>query len=240
MKNAIILCSGGFDSVITSYYVKQKINHGNLILLFFDYNQRPLKQELFCVQKTAKALNAELRIIKLPWLGELSTSIINKNKEFRQTTDETLKDIEKSKQEIQNWYVPARNTIFLASALALAESLFIRTKRIYDIYTGLKNEGQICYKDTTPEFLGSINNLTKYATDKGDYKIIAPFIDADKDELIKIAKQLKVPLEFTYSCYIENEFKNNILLHCGKCLNCVLRKKAFYWAAEKDPTTYSI
>ncbi len=237
INNAIILCSGGFDSVITAYHIKKQ-NPKKIILLFFDYNQRPLKEELYCAKKTAKYLNAEFKIIKLPWLGELSTSIINKNKKFKPTTDDDLKDIKKSKEDIINWWVPTRNTIFLTAALALAESLFLKTKEKYDIYIGLKNEGQVHFKDTTPEFINEMNNLVNVATNDGNYKIIAPFINKDKDELTKIGEELKVPFKYTYSCYIENGFKKDLPIHCGKCLNCVLRKKAFYWSNIKDPTLY--
>lgn len=236
MENAIVLCSGGFDSVVTAYHVKKTTN--KLIILFFDYNQRPLKQELFCAQQTAKNLNAELKIIKLPWLGELSTSIINKERDFKPTTEDDLKETKKTKQDIQNWWVPARNTVFLTAALALAESLYLTTKEKYNIYIGLKDEGQVHFNDTTPEFIKSINNIVKHATDQGDFKILAPFLDKDKDELTKLGQQLNVPFQHTYSCYIENGFKNNIPVHCGKCLNCVLRKKAFYWSNIKDPSIY--
>lgn len=252
MENAIILCSGGFDSVVTAYKVKQtakssnsknlkasQLQHdANLILLFFDYNQRPLQEELACVKQTAKDLNAKLKIIKLPWLGEFSTSIINNKRNFKPTTDNDLKETKKTQKDVQNWWVPARNTIFLTAALALAESIYLKTKEHYDIYIGLKDEGQVHFKDTTPEFLQKINELQKHATDKGDFKILAPFINKDKDELVKIGLELKVPFQYTYSCYINNGFKGNIPIHCGKCLNCVLRKKAFYWANEKDPSIY--
>ncbi len=238
MANAIVLCSGGFDSVITAYYARKQDPKEELILLFFDYNQRPLKEELYCVTKTAEALNAQLRIIKLPWLGELSTSIINKNKKFNSIKDNDLEDTKKLKDNITNWWVPTRNTIFLTAALALAESLFIKTKEKYDIYIGLKNEGQVHFKDTTPEFIQEMNNLVKHATDDGNYKILAPFIEKDKQELIQIGLGLNVPFESTYSCYISNGFKGKMPVHCGRCPNCIIRKKAFYWSNAKDPSLY--
>ena len=237
VNNAIVLCSGGFDSVVTAYYVNS-LKPKKLIILFFDYKQRPLKEELFCAKKTAEDLKAEFKIIKLPWLGELSTSIINEEREFKETTDDDLKDVKKSREDIINWWVPTRNTIFLVSALALAESLFIRTKEKYNLYIGFKNEGQVHFKDTTPDYLEEMNKLIKHATDEGDYKILAPFMDKDKDELTKIGSELKVPFEYNYSCYIGNGFKNGIPVHCGKCLNCVLRKKAFYWSNIKDKSVY--
>ncbi len=229
MKNALIVISGGLDSTVTAYYVKNRLNYDILKFLFFDYNQRALKEEETAVKKIADELNADFKKITLPWLGELSTAVINKNKKIPKITE---KDLEDENKDLTPWWVPCRNSIFLISALAYAESEFIKNKEIYDIFIGLINEGRVHMKDTTKEFIESINNLQKHATNNGNFKILAPLIDKDKTEIIKLGKELNIPFELTYSCYIEG--KN----HCGKCLNCMLRKKAFYWAGISDPTRY--
>ena len=226
MKNAIIAISGGLDSTVTAYYVKNRLNYDKLRFLFFDYNQRAVKEEETAVKKIAKELNAEFKKINLEWLGEISTAVLNKNKNIPETTE---KDLEDEKKDLSPWWVPCRNSVFLINALAYAESEFIKTKEKYDIFIGLINEGRVHMKDTTKEFIESTNNLQKHATDKGDFKIIAPLIDKDKAEITSLGKELNVPFELTYSCYIENG-------PCGKCLNCMLRKKAFYWSG--DPTIF--
>ena len=238
MKNAIIVISGGLDSTVTAYHVKYKLNYGNILFLFFDYNQRTLKEELFCVKKIAEKLKAKVKISDLKWLGEISTALLNKEEKLPETTEKDLANIQHSKEQIINYWVPCRNTLFLISALAHAESEFISNKRRYDIFIGIKQEGEIAMKDTTQEFLKAINNLSEQATHHGGYKIIAPFIKNDKDEVVKIGKEINVPFELTYSCYQENGFQKNIPIHCGKCENCMLRKKAFYFSAVKDPTIY--
>lgn len=91
-------------------------------------------------------------------------------------------------------------------------------------------------KDTTPKFLEQANKLAKEATALGNYKLIAPLINKGKDETIKLAIELKVPLKYTYSCY--KGFSNKKLIHCGTCLNCIQRKQAFYWSNTKDPSIY--
>ena len=63
-------------------------------------------------------------------------------------------------------------------------------------------------------------------------------IDLDKDEIVKLASELKVPLEFTYSCYSGGGFKGKIPKHCGTCANCMDRKMGFYWAGVKDTSIY--
>ena len=226
MKNAMVLCSGGLDSVVVAYSIKNK--YRKLKLLFFDYGQRALKEEEKCVREISKKLNSNFEKVKLPWLGDISTAMLNRECEFRETTE---KDLGK-KEDLLTWWVPCRNSIFLINALAFAESEFLKNKERYDIIIGLKNEGEAHFKDTTERFIKKINNLVKDATNDGDYEIIAPLIKLDKPEVIKLGEKLKIPFELTYSCYIENG-------HCGKCLNCMLRKKGFYWAGVKDPTKYS-
>src|SRR3989344_3549376 len=214
MKNALIVISGGLDSTVTAYYVKNRLNYDKLNFLFFDYNQRALRGEETAVKKIAEKLNAKFKKVKLGWLGELSTAVLNKKEETPETTE---KDLEDEKKDLSPWWVPCRNSIFIINALAFAESEFIKTKERYDIFIGLINEGRVHMKDTTKEFIESMNNLQKHATDDGTFKIIAPLIDKDKAEITSLGKELNVPFKLTYSCYLENG-------HCGKCLNCMLRK----------------
>ncbi len=217
-SKAIILASGGLDSSILAYWIKKKQEIKDIELIFFDYNQKCLQEELFCVQKLAETLNAKLNIIELPWLNDISTSIINKERE------------RENDEEIKNWYVPCRNTIFLTIALAYAESEFIKIKKKSDIYIGIKYEGDLQFNDTTPEFVESINKLSKNATQFGDYKIKAPFLNKEKEELINLAKELGVDLSLTYSCYIGGGFEQGKPIHCGKCAGCLARKKGFRFA----------
>ena len=238
MNNAIIVCSGGLDSVTTAYYVKKKLKINKIKIIFFDYGQRTLKEEEYCVKKCANDLNAEFEKVEVKWLGEISTALLNKKEEIPETTKKDLGDIEKENKEKIMWWVPCRNSIFLINALAFAESLFISKNERWDVYIGVKKEGKIPMKDTRPEFIKSVNDLAEQGTYHGGYKIIAPLIDLDKDEIVKLASELKVPLEFTYSCYSGGGFKGKILKHCGTCANCMDRKMGFYWAGVKDISIY--
>ena len=92
--------------------------------------------------------------------------------------------------------------------------------------------------DTTNEFIDKINELSEHSTFNGKYRIIAPLLNSDKADVIKIGAEIGVPFEYTYSCYIGENSKNRTLVHCGMCLNCMLRKKSFYWANLKDVTEY--
>ena len=232
MDNAIILCSGGLDSVVLAYYLKKIKKIKGIKLIFLDYNQKSLNEELFCVKKAAKQLNADLKIINVKWLGEISTSFINKK-----INENEVKKIKKE-DEIISWYVPCRNSLFLLIGLAIAESEFISKKERYDTYIGVKYEGELHFKDTTEEFIEMINKIIPFSTQTENYKFIAPFLKKDKEELIELAKTLDINLQNTYSCYLGKGFENEIPVHCGICGGCKSRKKAFKFSNIKDVSIY--
>lgn len=226
-KNAIILCSGGLDSVVTSFYVKKNLNYKDIILLFFDYNQKSLFKEKYCAKKCALKIGAKIMEIKIP-LDKTSTSLINIKGKYKKFSRKELKD---TKYESSKYYVPSRNLIFLAYATSLAESFFIKNKEKYDIFVGFKNEGKEHYPDTTQSFLSIMNKINKNAS-LSNPKVIAPLIKMDKEDIIALGTKLGVNFKNTFSCYaLGNK-------HCGSCLSCMLRKEGFYWANIKDPTKY--
>ncbi len=232
MDNAIVLCSGGLDSVILAHYLKKIDQIENLKLVFLDYGQKALGEELFCVKKVSAELNSDLKIIDVKWLGEISTSLINK-----EVDESEIKNINE-KEELISWYVPCRNALFLLIGLALAESEFISKNKKYDVYLGIKYEGELQFKDTTPEFLEQMNKTAEFCTQDGNYKFIAPFLKKDKEELIKMAGGLGVDLKNTYSCYIGKGFENGIPVHCGICGGCKARKKGFRFSDVEDSSIY--
>ncbi len=228
MANAIILCSGGLDSVVLAHYLKKVQKIEKIRLVFLDYNQKALEEEKFCVEKLAKDLDADLKIINVKWLGEISTSLINKDADKNEIDSE----------ELISWYVPCRNSLFLLIGLSLAESEFISKNEKYDVYLGIKYEGELQFKDTTPEFLEQMNKITNFSTQTGDYKFIAPFLNKDKEKVIELGLELGVDLKNTYSCYIGKGFENEVPVHCGVCSACKSRKKAFKFSNNNDVSVY--
>jgi len=227
MRNAIVLCSGGLDSVVTSYYVKNRLNYNNLIILFFNYGQKQLIQERKYSKLCAKDLNARFKEINLSWLKEISNYLFKniKIKKLRKS------DLKNTKKESDKFYFPYRNAVFLTSTMALQESLAIKEKKDYDIFVGFKCEGKESYPDTTKRFIDYMNNLTKIS-EISKFKVIAPLINKDKDEIVLLGKKLGVDFTNTYSCY------NGSKEHCGYCLSCKLRQTGFYWANIEDTTRY--
>lgn len=225
-RSVFILCSGGLDSVTALYSLKKTNKYKKIKVCFFNYKQRNLASEKKAVKYFVKKLFLELFEIKLPWFNRFSKSSLHKNRKVKNKS--SLND---TKKESEQWYVPARNLVFLSIALALAEGKSNKNE-IWDIVVGFKDDGKETFLDASHPFIKKINDLSKIATNN-KIRIHAPLINKDKEDIIKLAKQLNVPLEKTYSCYVGGK------KHCGKCLACRLRKAGFYWANEKDLTEYS-
>ena len=213
MTHAIILCSGGLDSVTTAYKAAQ--THGPITILFFNYGQPTLEPE----RKAAKTVGENLKAI----FKEITLEHLQMNGKSNSLEE---KDLKNTKEESENCYIPARNLIFLSHALSYADTILEKT----DIFVGFKNEGPEHYPDTTPEFLEQIN---KIKATKNKPEIKAPLIKMDKEDIIQLAQELNIPLEETFSCYISKD------KHCGTCLACRLRKAGFKWANLEDTTEYN-
>lgn len=245
-RNAIVLTSGGVDSVTTAFYVAKKIQAGKLLLLFCNYGQRTASEELFCVEKVAAQLNCPVKVIDISWLGQLSTSLLTKPQmAIPETKPEDLNDIEKAKERMRWWWDPVRNALLAMVALAHAESFYLRNGERYDIYLGIRRETPVAMKDNTPEFMNALNVLQEHATFHGGYRFYAPLITYDKDAIIRLGEELSVPWRYTYSCYAGGlgfvvDKGEKVPVHCGRCSNCKRRALAFLKAGVEDPTVYSV
>ncbi len=230
MKSALILCSGGLDSVTLAHYVKKRLKYNSIKLLFFNYGQRNARSEKKYAKICAKDLGAKFIKVRLKNLDKISPSLLTSNLEANEVALKSLKD---TTNESNNWYVPCRNLIFLSYASAIAESLFIKENKEVEIFVGFKNEGKESYPDTTQEFLDNLNKLNKSST-MAKPIISAPLIKKDKEDIVLLGKKIGLNFNKTYSCYVGKR------RHCGYCLACRLRQEGFYWANISDPTIYKI
>ncbi|MBS3088795.1 7-cyano-7-deazaguanine synthase QueC [Candidatus Pacearchaeota archaeon] len=229
MTKAIVLCSGGLDSVVTAYYVKKKLKYEKIIFLFFDYGQRAAKMERKFSEYFARKLKARFVEVKLPLVEETFGDLLNAKKASKISRE----DLKNTKEESLKWYVPHRNLIFLSYAMSLAESLDLRGEGRHDIFVGFKNEGKESFPDTTIEFVSQINKLRDAASEK-KFEILAPLIMKDKEDIVLLGREMGVDLAKTWSCYVGDEKQ------CGECLACALRKEGFRWANVKDKTLYQM
>ncbi len=239
MDGVIVLCSGGLDSVTAAFLAKRELSPEKMILMFCDYGQRALMEEWVAVDYAAQALSADLLRLDLRWLGNISTSLINASGNVPRKEIKDLEDVKMEQDDVNTWWVPCRNGMFVMAALAHAESLFIATGKKYSIVMGIKKEGQVSFKDSRPEFIVAMNEAAKHCT-SDDFEVLAPLMELDKDEIVRLAMELSVPLELTYSCYVGKDFRDGAPVHCGVCSACRQRQAAFYWAGVEDPTIYDI
>lgn len=243
-RSAVNMISGGVDSVTTAYYVKKELKPKNQLLIFCNYKQRTYDYEEFCIKQIAKDLKVPLKIIDLQWLGDISTSVLtHPEKEIAETKEVDLWDQDKARTRILKWWDPCRNAILLLVGLSHAESFYISKQERYDVFIGIRRETPVAMKDNTPEFLEEMNRAAEQATHHGGYKLLAPLISYDKDKVVALGEKLRVPWEYTYSCYSGYGFRTvkgrKLPVHCGWCSNCKRRKLAFRDAGVKDPSVYA-
>ena len=132
--------------------------------------------------------------------------------------------------EIPITYVPARNTIFLSFALAMAETI-----GAFDIFIGANQVDYSGYPDCRGEYLDSYAAMANLATaaaveGRGRFQIHAPLLDLTKDEIIRRGLSLGVPYELTISCYDPIDGRA-----CTTCDSCQIRRSAFAKLGMKDP-----
>ncbi len=131
-------------------------------------------------------------------------------------------------------YVPARNTIFLAYAIAWAEVI-----EADDIFIGVNIVDYSGYPDCRPEYIGAFEKMANLATrawSEGPrrLKIHTPFINSSKADIIRKGIELGVDYALTFSCYDPSPDD----LACGSCDSCLLRRRGFEKAGVPDPTRY--
>jgi len=226
MRPAVVLLSGGIDSTTT---LAIALTEGyEAYALSFDYGQRH-QIETDAAHCVAKSLGIkEHRIAKID-LRVFGGSAL---------TDDIAVPKQRSQTEIAHGipitYVPARNTIFLAYALAWAEVIPAN-----DIFLGVNAIDYSGYPDCRPEFIEGFENLASVGTKAGvegrRFQIHTPLIKFSKADIIRKAVELGVDLSLTHSCYDPTSEG----LACGGCDSCLLRLKGFSNAGIKDPIRYA-
>ena len=225
-KKAVVLSSGGLDSTTVMAIARQQ--GFGIYSLSFDYGQRH-RFELNAAGKIARCMGALQHLIVGVELDKFGGSALTDAIDVPKGRDETaLAD------EIPVTYVPARNTVFLALALAWAEVL-----QAADIFIGVNAMDYSGYPDCRPEFVRAFENLANLATKSGvesalQIRIHAPLITMTKAEIILRGIELGVDYSLTHSCYDPSPDG----LACGLCDSCLLRKKGFKEAGVPDPTSY--
>ena len=189
VKKAVILCSGGMDSVTVLGIAKKKKFACHT--LFVNYGQKTVDRERESSIIASKRFFSVFKEINIIALKEITkTSLIH---------------------DVGETEVQGRNAILISLAVSYAQTISATT-----VFIGLQSQ-DVPYKDARKEFLDNMNNAMKFAY---NVEILAPLLDKSKIEIIKIAEQLNIDLNLTYSCYFNPDKP------CGKCPSCIVRLKA--------------
>jgi 7-cyano-7-deazaguanine synthase len=224
-SRAIVLLSGGLDSATCLLVARQEA--AEVFALSFDYGQRH-RVEL----QRARALAARYgvtqhRVIRLDYPAAGSSALTDPSREVPRHA--------LGVEPIPVTYVPARNTLFLANAVAWAEAIGAP-----DIYIGANALDYSGYPDCRPEFLESFERTANLGTKAGvegrvAFRIQAPLLAMGKGEIVALAARLGLDFTLTSSCYDPAPSGTP----CGACDSCLLRAKGFQQAGLVDPLSAS-
>lgn len=221
---AVILLSGGLDSTTTLAVARSR--GFSCYALTVRYGQLH-DVELDAARRVAAQLGAvEHRVIDID-LAQLAASALT-TAGVAVPKDRSLAEIG-APGDVPVTYVPARNTVLLALALAWAESLGAK-----DLFVGVNVLDASGYPDCRPEFIRAFEALAQVATRSGGFTVHAPLIELTKAQIIELGTRLGVDYAITHSCYDPVAGAA-----CGHCDACLLRKKGFAEAGIPDPTRYA-
>jgi 7-cyano-7-deazaguanine synthase len=220
-QNAVILLSGGLDSVTVLALAKQQ--GYRCYALSFDYGQRH-NAELDAARRIAQHYRVlEHKVIRLD-LGNIGGSAL---------TDASIEVPTSPQPGIPVTYVPARNTVFLAYALGWAEVL-----QASHVFIGVNAVDYSGYPDCRPEFIEAFQMMANLATKAGveghSIHIHTPLIHMSKAQIIRQGLDLGVDYAMTVSCYAADHDGKA----CGLCDACRLRAAGFEAVHAQDPTRY--
>jgi 7-cyano-7-deazaguanine synthase len=225
-RNAVVLLSGGLDSATCLAWAKAEGMTCHTLAV--DYGQRH-RIELDAAGRVAAALGAASHRVVAVDLRAIGGSALTADIDVPR--DRPAAEIGAG---IPITYVPARNTVFLALALALAETL-----EASDLVAGMNALDYSGYPDCRPEFVRAFEALAAVATRAGvggsRTRIHTPLMSLDKAGIIRLGTSLGVDYALTHSCY--DPAPDGAA--CGGCDACVLRRNGFTAAGVPDPTRYA-
>ncbi len=219
---AVVLVSGGLDSATVLALAAR--DHPSMIALTFEYGQRH-SHELSCAASICRNQGvSDHRVIPLD-ASLLAGSALTGRGEIPRP-----ESIEVIGSTIPDTYVPARNTVFLSMALAVAE-----IAGAADIYIGANAIDFSGYPDCRPEFISAFQTMARLATKCGvegvPLSIMTPLINMTKAEIIQCGIDMGVDYSMTSSCYDPSDSGQP----CGSCESCLLRAEGFAEAGVVDP-----
>ncbi len=231
--SAVILLSGGMDSALTLAIAQRRGFRCHA--LSFDYGQRH-RHELRAANRVAKAIGAEQHVTLGLDLRAFGGSALTADIAVPKDRLGTERRRGRAKNEVPVTYVPARNAIFLACALGLAESVGAR-----DLFIGANAVDYSGYPDCRPAFIRAFERMANLATRDGaadldagrgaHFRVHAPLMRMSKADIVRAGIELGVDFGLTHTCYDPGPRGTA----CGHCDACMLRAAGFAEAGLRDP-----
>lgn len=221
-QKAVVLFSGGLDSTTCLYWAKSVF--AEVTAISFRYGQRH-SSELLASANIARHLGVSHRIIDID-IAQLGGSALT-------DMNISVPDYDDDSDAVPVTYVPARNTIFLSYALAVAEVTGATA-----IVIGVSSVDFSGYPDCRPDYIHAFEVMANLATVAGrqgnKLAIIAPLQTLSKAQTLQLGLSLGVDYAQTVSCYRADDEGHA----CGVCDSCHLRRQGFIQAGVADPTRY--
>lgn len=214
-KSALIILSGGMDSVTMLYDFKDDI----ALAVTFDYGSNHAKREIGFAKLHCERLGIEHIVIPLSFIHDYFKSSLLQGAE-------AIPEGHYAAENMKSTVVPFRNGIMLAIACGLAES-----RGLDNVMIANHAGDHAIYPDCRPGFIKAMSEAMFRGTYKG-VGIKAPYTGLTKSEIAARGIPLGIDYSETWSCYKGGE------KHCGKCGTCIERKEAMEIAHIKDPTDY--
>ena len=227
MPKALVLSSGGVDSTTCLGLAVHELGAANVVSVSMFYGQKH-KKELEAAQKLAEYYNVQHYELDLSVVFAQSNCSLLSHSTQEVPEGDYADQIDRSENGMVATFVPFRNGMFLSAAASLAVSLF-PNEEVY-IYIGAHADDAAgnAYADCSENFIDSMNDAIFIGTYK-KVSIKAPFANCNKAEVVAKGLELKVPYQYTWSCY------NGGDKPCGKCGTCIDRAKAFEANNAVDP-----
>lgn len=216
---ALVLLSGGMDSITALYHAHADPSLHVQAALSFHYGSKHNDQELQFAKLHADRLGVPQYTIRLPFINETFHSALLES-------GSEIPDGHYEEENMKQTVVPFRNGIMLSVAAGFAES-----RQIKSLVIAAHSGDHAIYPDCREDFMQSMAQAIRAGTyEKID--IHRPFIDWNKTQIALRGHELQIPYELTWSCYKGGS------QHCGTCGTCVERREAFLLAGIEDPTVY--
>ena len=227
MPKAIVLSSGGIDSTTCLGLAVHELGAANVTSVSMFYGQRH-NRELEAATKVAEHYNVKHIELDLSTIFQYSNCPLLQNSTEEVPEGDYADQMGRAENGMVATYVPFRNGLFLSTAASVAASLYPHEEVFIYIGAHADDAAGNAYADCSQEFIDSMNDAIGIGT-YGEVSIKAPFAGCNKAQVVKKGLELRVPYEYTWSCY------NGEDKPCGKCGTCIDRAKAFSANNAIDP-----